>query len=265
MTRHLVAFASLVLLASCAAPGGAPSESLRAEMAPKGALRAAVNFGNPSIAQRDPAGGDPRGVGPDLARELARRLGVPTRYVAYETAGKVADDAQKDVWDVAFLAIDPQRAATISFSPAYVEIGGTYLVRADSPLRRIDEFDRKDIRVAVALGSGYDLYLSRTLKNVELVRTANSQLAVDRFLADRLDAVAGVRELLTRNAKSRPGLRVIEENFMVIRQAAAVPKGHDAAAAYLGEFIEDAKASGFVADAVKRSGSTDATVAPPAK
>ncbi|HEX7466317.1 MAG TPA: transporter substrate-binding domain-containing protein, partial [Usitatibacter sp.] len=158
-----------------------------------------------------------------------------------------------------------QRAATISFSAAYVEIGGTYLVRADSPLRRIDEFDRKELRVAVALGSGYDLYLSRTLKNAELVRTANSQLAVDRFLGDRLDAVAGVRELLTRNAKSRPGLRVIDENFMVIRPAAAVPKGHDAAAAYLGGFIEDAKASGFVADAVKRSGSTDATVAPAAK
>ena len=234
-------------------------------LAPNGRLRAAINFGNPVLASRDPATGEPGGISADLARELARRLGVPIRYVAYETAGKVADDAQKDVWDVAFLAIDPQRAATIAFSAAYVEIGGTYLVRAASPLRRIDEFDRKEIRVAVALGSGYDLYLSRTLKNAELVRTANSQLAVDRFLADRLDAVAGVRELLSRNAKADPGLRVIDENFMVIRQAAAVPKGHDAAAKYLGEFIEEAKASGFVADAVKRSGSTDATVAPAAK
>jgi polar amino acid transport system substrate-binding protein len=265
MTRHFAAFASLALLASCAVPAGAPSESVRAQMAPKGTLRAAVNYGNPSIAQRDPAGGDPRGVGPDLARELSRRLGMPIRYVAYETAGKVADDAQKDVWDVAFLAIDPQRAATISFSPAYVEIGGTYLVRADSPLRRVDEFDQQKIRVAVALGSGYDLYLSRTLKNAELVRTPDSPAAVDRFLGEGLDAVAGVRELLTRNAKERAGLRVIDENFMVIRQAAAVPKGHEAAASYLGEFIEEAKASGFVAAAVKRSGSTDATVAPPAK
>jgi polar amino acid transport system substrate-binding protein len=265
MIRNLLALSSLVMLASCASPQGTPSDSLRAEMVPKGTLRAAVNYGNPSIAQRDPAGGDPRGVGPDLARELARRLGTPVRYVAYETAGKVADDAQNDVWDVAFLAIDPQRAATISFTDAYVEIGGTYLVRADSPLRKIDEFDRKGIRVAVALGSGYDLYLSRTLKNVEFVRTANSQAAVDRFLADKLDAVAGVRELVTRNAKIHPGLRVLDQNFMVIRQAAAVPKGREAAARYLGAFIEEMKASGFVAEAVKRSGSTDATVAPAAK
>jgi polar amino acid transport system substrate-binding protein len=234
-------------------------------MAPKGTLRAAVNYGNPSIAQRDPAGGDPRGVGPDLARELARRLGMPVRFVAYDTAGKVADDAQKDVWDVAFLAIDPKRAETIAFSDAYVEIGGTYLVRADSPLRKVDDFDRKGLRVAVALGSGYDLYLSRTLKNVEFVRTADSQAAVDRFLAERLDAAAGVRELVTRNAKSHPELRVIDENFMVIRQAAAVPKGREAAQRYLGEFVEEMKASGFVADAVKRSGSTDATVAAAAK
>lgn len=265
MNRHFFAFASAFLLAACATEPGAPSDSLRAEMAPKGVLRAAVNYGNPSIAQRDPAGGDPRGVGPDLARELARRLGVPIRYVTYATAGKVADDAQNDVWDVAFLAIDPQRAATISFSPAYVEIGGTYLVRTDSPLHRIDEFDRKGMRIAVALGSGYDLYLSRTLKNVELVRTADSPAAFDRFLAEKLDAVAGVRELLTRMARERPGVRVLDENFMVIRQAAAVPKGREAAARYLHDFVEEAKASGFVADSVKRSGSTDASVAPPAK
>ncbi|MGZ5083904.1 MAG: transporter substrate-binding domain-containing protein [Usitatibacter sp.] len=265
MNTFLATIPIMLFLAACATGPAAPSESLRSELAPKGVLRAAVNYGNPSIAQRDPAGGDPRGVGPDLARELARRLGVPIRYVTYPTAGQVADDAQRDVWDVAFLAIDPKRAESIAFSDAYVEIGGTYLVRNDSPLKRVDEFDRKGLRISVALGSGYDLYLSRTLKNVEFVRTADSPAAIDKFFDDRLDAVGGVRELLTRAAKERPGVRVIGENFMVIRQAAAVPKRSEAAARYLHAFIEEMKASGFVADAVKRSGSTDASVAPAAK
>lgn len=255
----------MIFLAACATGSPAPSESLRAEFAPKGVLRAAVNYGNPSIAQRDAAGGDPRGVGPDLARELARRLNIPIRYVFYPTAGKVADDAQGDVWDVAFLAIDPKRAESIAFSPAYVEIGGTYLVRTASPLHRVGEFDRKGMRIAVALGSGYDLFLSRELKNVEFVRTPDSGAAIDRFFAENLDAAAGVRELLMRIARERPGVRVIDENFMVIRQAAAVPRGREAAAKYLHGFIEEAKASGFVADAVKRSGSTDASVAPAEK
>ena len=264
MNRTLLVFSALVLAACAAGPAAVP-DAVRSEMAPKGVLRASVNYGNPSIAQRDPAGGEPRGVGPDLARELARHLGVPIRYVYYETAGKVADDAQADVWDVAFLPIDPKRAATVSFSDAYVEIGGTYLVRSDSPLRRPADFDRKGMRIAVALNSGYDLFLTRELKQSELVRTPDSQVAVDRFLGERMDAVAGVRELLTTNAREHAGLRVIDENFMVIRQAVAIPKGREAAARYLHAFVEDAKASGFVAAAVKRSGSTDATVAPPAK
>src|SRR5512132_377425 len=118
-------------------------DSLRAEMAPHGVLRAGVNFGNPVIAQKDAGGGEPRGVGPALARELARRLGAAIEYVTFDTAGKMADAVKEGAWDVAFLAADPQRAAQIAFSPPYVQIEGTYLVRADSPLTRVDEFDRK--------------------------------------------------------------------------------------------------------------------------
>src|SRR3954468_1437814 len=77
---------------------------LRAEFAPSGTLVAGVNFGNPVIAQQDPAGGQPRGVGPELARELAHRLGVPIRYVVYDTAGKMADAGKQGQWDVAMLA-----------------------------------------------------------------------------------------------------------------------------------------------------------------
>ena len=263
--RTFLLFGLAGMLAACATGPGKVPDSVRSELAPKGVLRAAVNYGNPSLAQRDPAGGDARGVAPDLARELARRLGVPIRYVTYETAGKVSDDAQKDVWDVAFLAIDPTRAATITFSAPYVEIGGTYLVHDASALRKLGDFDRKEVRIAVAKGSGYDLFLTRSLKNAELVRTVDGTAALKRFVDDNLDAVAGIREFITTSAAAHPGTRAIDENFMVIRQAVALPKGREAAARYVHEFVEEAKRSGFVADAVKRSGSTDATVAPPAK
>jgi polar amino acid transport system substrate-binding protein len=185
--------------------------------------------------------------------------------VSYESAGKVADDAQKNVWDVAFLAIDPKRADTMAFTDGYVEIGGAYLVWRDSPMRENEDLDRKGVRIATSANSGYDLFLTRELKNAELVRVPDPPQAVQLFLTQKLDAVAAVRELLTRTASENPSVRVLDKNFMVIRQAVVVPKGREAASAYMAQFVEELKASGFVADSVKRSGSTDATVAPPVK
>ncbi len=237
-------------------------EALRAEFAPTGVLRAGINLGNPVIAQRDPQAGDPRGVGPGLARELARRLGVPIRFVTFETAGKLADAAKEGAWDVAFLAIDPARAIDIEFTGAYVNIEGTYMVPAESPLREIGDFDRAGLRIAVGLKTAYDLYLTREVKRAELVRAASSAAAIDLFLKGGLDAVAGVRQPLAAAAAAHPNLRVLATSFMVIRQAAGVPKGRPAAARYLAEFIEEAKASGLVARALTESGVADVSVAP---
>jgi polar amino acid transport system substrate-binding protein len=267
MNRPLVAIAGLAL-AACAhmqtPTPAAVSPSLRAEFAPSGTLVAGVNFGNPVIAQKDPAGGDPRGVGPELARELARRLGVPIRYVVYDIAGKMADAAKQGAWDVAMLAVDPARAEDIAFSAPYVLIEGTYLVRADSPLKSIDEFDRKGLRIAVGLKSAYDLYLTRTLKDAELVRVATSQAAIDDFVAGKVDVAAGVKQPLAATARKVPGLRVIEGSYMTIGQASGVPKARTAAAKFLRDFIEEAKATGFVERKLRESGVNDATVAPKA-
>ena len=239
--------------------------SVRSDFAPTGTLRAAVNFGNIVIAQKDPAGGDPRGVGPDLARELARRLGVPIAYVTYDTAGKVADAVNQDAWDIAFLAADPKRANEIAFSAPYVLIEGTYVVRSDSPLKGVADFDRKGIRIAAGLNTAYDLHLSRTLKNAELVRAPTSEAALQLFLKDNsIDACAGVRNFLEAAARKDSRLRMIPDSYLVIGQAAGVPKARAQAARYLSAFIEEAKASGFVAAALKRSGA-EATVAPAAK
>ncbi len=235
-----------------------------ADLAPTGVLRAGINFGNPVIVQRDPGGGDPHGVGPSLARELARRLGVPMQISGYETAGRMADAATEDAWDIAFLAIDPARAETIAFTDAYVHIEGIYLVPTASALRVQSDFDREGVRIAVGAKTAYDLYLSRKLKHAQLIRADSSIASIEQFLSERLEAAAGVRQPLVAAARARAGLRVIDESFMVIRQAAGVPKGRAEGARYLAEFIEDVKRSGFVAHALRNSGIDDVTVAPPA-
>jgi polar amino acid transport system substrate-binding protein len=234
------------------------------ELAPAGRLRAAINFGNTVLAQKDPVSGEPRGVSAALARELGRRLGVPVDFVLYDAAGKVTAAARSGAWDVAFLAIDPARAADISFTPAYVLIEGGYVVRKDSPLRAIGEFDREGVRIAVGEGSAYHLYLKRSLKKATLVAVSTSGDCVQYFLGANLEAAAGVKQSLVRIATDHPELRLIEGRFMVIEQAMGTPQGRPAGASYLRGFIEEMKASGFVARELQRSGQTDAAVAPPA-
>jgi polar amino acid transport system substrate-binding protein len=238
-------------------------ENVRAELAPGGVLRAGVNLGNAVIAQADPAGGPPRGVGPSLARELARRLGARIEYVTYDAAGKMADALRRGEWDVAFLAAEPQRANEIAFSAPYVRIESGFMVRADSPLTRLDEFDRKGLRIASGNNAAYDLWLQRNFKNAERVLSPTTPGAIEMFLSRTdLDAVANVRPALVAAAAKNPGMRVIEGSFMSINQAAGVPREREAAARYVREFIEEMKSSGFVAKALEDSGVTEATVAP---
>jgi polar amino acid transport system substrate-binding protein len=237
---------------------------VRNALAPSGTLRAAINFGNPVLAQKDPATQDARGASVDIARELASRLGVPLALVTFDAAGKVFEALKGGAWDVAFLAIDPKRAAEIDFTAPYVIIEGSYMVRADSPLRAIEDVDRAGVRIAVGNGSAYELYLSRTIRHAELVRAATGALSIEQFLRDGLEAAAGVKSPLVRYAQAHEGLRVMDGRFMAIEQAMGTPKGRDAGATYLRGFVEELKASGFVADALARSGQHDAKVAPAA-
>lgn len=229
-------------------------DDIRQELAPRGVLRAGINLGNPVIAQRAAGGGEPNGVGPELAREFARRVGLSIEFACYETAGKLADAVRQGAWDVAFLAIDPERALDIDFTEAYVHIEGTYMVRTESPLRTIGDVDRAGVTIAVGLKTAYDLFLTREIRQAQLVRAESSLAAIARYLEGGLDAVAGVRQPLVAAAAKHPGLRVMEGHFMVIRQAAAVPRGRAGARKLLAAFIEEAKSSGFVARALAQSG-----------
>lgn len=267
---HPLLYAALPLFVGMAsafaqAGGGAVSPEVLQDLAPGGKLRAAINLGNSVLVQTDPATGAPKGITPDLARELGRRLGVPVELVTFDAAGKVFEAVKSGVWDIAFVAIEPVRAAAIEFTAPYVLIEGTYMVPVDSPLRTIADVDRAGVRIAVGVGSAYDLYLTRTIKNATIVRASagGGREMIDLFVRDKLEAAAGVRQPLAAYAASHPEVRVMDGRFMEIRQAMGTPKGRTAGARYLAAFVEDVKASGFVADALKRSNQS-AAVAPPA-
>ncbi|MGM9479756.1 ABC transporter substrate-binding protein [Roseateles sp. NT4] len=241
----------------------APPPEARAELAPDGRLRAVINLGNPILARRDSATGEVAGVSVDLARELARRLGVPAVLTVVQSAGESVDALASGAVDVGFFAIDPKRAATTAYSAPYVLIEGAYLVRQDSPLQANEEVDQPGRRVAVGARSAYDLYLTRELRQAQIDRAPTSPEVVDHFVAHQLDVAAGVKQQLQADAQRLPGLRLLPGRFMVIEQAMGMARGKAAGAAYLGSFVEDAKASGFVAAALKRHGISGATVAPP--
>ncbi len=235
------------------------------ELAPTGTLRAAINLGNSVLAQKDQATGSPKGITAELAHELGKRLGVPVELVPFEAAGKVFEAIKAGAVDIAFVANEPVRAAEIEFTAPYVLIYGNYMVPKDSTLKTAADVDKPGIRIAVGVNSAYDLYLTRTIKNATIVRasTGGGRAMIELFVNDKLEVVAGVRQPLLAYAKDHPDVRLIDEPFMEIKQSMGARKGHLAGAAYLRTFIEEMKASGFVADALKRSGQT-ATVAPPA-
>ncbi len=261
--RTLLSAFAILLATSFAAVAQAPSPAVLKDLAPTGKLRAAINFGNGVLAQKGP-NGVPRGVSVDLARRLGERLGVPVELIHLQAAGKSFEALAAGTADVGFIAIEPARAADVDFSPAYILIEGTYLVRKDSPLKDVDDVDKPGIKIGVGLASVYDLYLTRTLKNAELVRAkvGGAAAGIPVFIDQQLDAAAGVRQPLDDYAKEHPEYRVMKGAFQDIRQAMAMPKGRPAGLAYLRRFIEDMKANGFVADSLKLSGQ-DAPVAPP--
>ena len=264
MPRISAALAGLVLLASCAnVPPISPQA--RSELAPTGKIRVAINFGNRNFARKD-AAGEPSGVAVELARELERRSGIPVELVAYESAGRLTGAAKSGAWDVAFLAYAQAREKEIAFPTAFAELDATYLVPAGSALRNAEEVDREGVRIAVSANGGNDLFLTRALKHAKLVRvpSTSSTNALKVFVADKLDAYAGLKPTLIADAAKLPGYRVLDGRYTVIRYSIGIVQGRDAGARYLRDFIEDAKASGLLARLIEKNGVPGVSPAPPA-
>jgi polar amino acid transport system substrate-binding protein len=233
--------------------------------APTGKLRASINLGNPILANKDSTTGLPVGVSIDLAHHLAKLLGLEIELVVFDTAGKSVEAVTQENADIGFFAIDPLRGQGISFTSAYVLIEGCYVVRETSAMQSNDDVDVIGNRVTVGKGSAYDLYLSRELKHAQIVRAATSPAVIDEFVNQGLEVAAGVKQQLESDMNRFPGLRLLPGRFMVIQQAMGLPKSRGSAAAnYLRSYVEQMKASGFVADSLKRHKISGASVAPSA-
>ena len=232
------------------------------ELTPTGKLRVGVNLSNFLLVQRNPDG-TIRGIVPDLAQELARRLGVTAELHKYEKVGDVADGAKKGEWDVAFIGAEPQRAAEIDFTAPYVEIEATYLVPAGSPIRAMGDVDRKGVRIAVAARSAYHLWLERNLKHASLTTADGIEASYQLFVRDKLEVLAGLKPRLMEDVAKLPGSRILEGRFTAVQQAIGTPKGRPEGAAYLRQFAEDVKASGLVAQLIERHKIRGLSVAAP--
>ena len=230
------------------------------ELTPTGKMRVGINFGNTVLVRKD-ASGAPCGIAPDLARELALRLGVSMEFIIYDAAGRMSDGAKADAWDVAFLAADPDRAGEITFSSPYLEIDSTYLVPCESPFQTPSEVDRDGVRIALSDRSAYDLFLSRNLKRAQIVRAPGPPASVELFFRERLDALAGIRPMLVDVVRLHPETRILEGRFSTVHQAIGTPRGRDEAAQYVDEFVAAIIDSGFVAETLKKNGIVGATVA----
>jgi polar amino acid transport system substrate-binding protein len=240
-----------VLAAGCTSLPEAPAAA-RAELAPQGKLRAGMNLGNNLFTQKDKTTGELKGVSVDLMRELGLRLGVPVDLVVHAMPGDVADAAQKNTWDVAILAIEQSRAKTITFSPPITEIEASYMVHKDSTLRTAAQVDAAGIRIAAPDKAGYELYLTRTIRNATLVRAPSIQGAIDVFMNKQADTLSGLKPNLLDVMATNKDMRLLEGNFMVVNHGLGTPTNRPAAAAYLKAFVEEMNASGFVARSIAR-------------
>ncbi len=237
--------------------------AVRQAFVPTGKLRASINLGNPILANKHPQTGEPYGVSIDLARAFAQQLGVDIELVVFDAAGKSVEAVRSERADIGFFAIDPLRGEGIAFTPPYVLIEGAYMVPQSSAIRSNEEVDRPGVRVTVGKGSAYDLFLTRELQHAEIVRAPTSPKVVDVFVEQMLEVAAGVKQQLEADQQRFAGYRLLPGRFMVIQQAMGLPQSRGAEAAQtLAAFVQEMKASGFVAEALRRHGIQGASVAP---
>ena len=232
------------------------NERARQELTSTGALRVGINLGNTLLVSDRAQNGTPVGVAPDFAKAIADALDVAVSYTSFDRVGDVADAITAGTVDIGLIAIEEERAKTISFSPHYCEIEATYLVPANSAIQAIEDVDRPGVRIAVSNRAAYDLYLSRTLKHAELVRAQGLQAAAEMFVHEKLDALAGLRLALLENAQTIPEMHVLESKYTTVEQAIGTQPKNEAATEFLVGFVSTAKKSGLITKLIERHGQT---------
>ena len=240
------------------------SDKARAELAPTGVLRAGVNLSNFLLVTGRESNGDPQGVAPDMAAAIPQSLCVQLKLVPYKSPGELGDAVGSNAWDIGLIGAEPQRAAVMTFSAAYVEIEATYMVPPGSPITSIDQVDRKGVKVVTSARSAYGLWLENNIKNAELIQIAGLDGAFNKFRDDKIDVLAGLRPGLLKDIDKMPGATILPGKFSAVQQAVGCNKPAAEGARYIAEFVENAKKSGLVASLIEKHKVKGLSVAPPA-
>ena len=265
MTHRLLMTVMLgVLLSGCAGIRAttAPAPEVRQALAPTGKLRVALQQGNALNVTRDPVSGEMKGLGFELGKELARRIGVPFEPVLYPSIASLLDSGRSGGWDVAHFGFSAERAKEFDFAPVHLEVEFGYLVRSGSSATTMADVDRPGIRVAVQEKSGPDAFFTRSLKHAALVRAPSNPGALEALKSGSADAMGSIKPILFDISNQLPGSRVLDDRPGIDPHAIAIPKGRDRGMPYLRQFMEDAKSEGLVKSAIERAGLRGAFVAP---
>jgi polar amino acid transport system substrate-binding protein len=264
--RVIGALAFAVVVGSALAAHAQQSTDPRvADLIQSGKLRVALGLGAPPLAMKDPNGGEVRGPALDLARALAKKIGVKLEPVEYPRPGAILAGVKNNEWDVTFLVADPARSEDADFSPPYMQSDFTYLVPAGSSKHSVADMDQPGIRIAVPRGDASDLRLTRILKLAELVRLDSIAAAIEMVHGGKVDAYAAPRSLLLALSNKAPGSRVLDDGFANISFVAMVPKDKGGRIAYVNDFIEEAKATGLVKQTIDDANLRGLQVAPPGR
>ena len=243
---------SLVVAGGGAA--GAADPDMQQVLAPTRKLRVGLYPGTPTSILPDPQSDGPRGVGYDLGKEFARRLGVPYEPVVFSKNAEVLEAVKTAQVDMAFTNASAERAKDMDFGPPYLEIELGYLVSQKSVISTPADIDKPGVRVGVTKGSSSDGVLSRDLKSAEVARAVTVGAAADMMAAGQLDAFATNKATLYEIAEKLPGARVLDGHWGVERHAIAIPKGRDQGRPFVEKFTSDAKSEGLVKAAIARAG-----------
>ena len=229
-------------------------QTIVSQLAPHGVLRAAVNMSNFLLVTSRAENGDPQGCSPDMAAEVARQLGVPLKLVPFKSPGEIADTAGQDIWDIGLIGAEPQRAAVMTFTNAYVEIESTYLVPAGSPIQSVADVDKPGVRLVTSARSAYGLWLENNIKHATLILAEGLDGSFNKFVDEKLDALAGLRPRLVEDVKKLPGARILDGQFSAVQQAIGTGRKNVEGAAFLHKLVEEAKASGLVQSLLVKHG-----------
>jgi polar amino acid transport system substrate-binding protein len=222
-----------------------------AEIARLGALRLALF---PSFFYRRDAAGEPRGVGIEIARALAERIGVALKAQEYQSPPKVVEALATGAADVALLGIDPARAAEVDFSPPILAADFTYLVPEGFSARVIADADRPGTRIALVRHHAMDTALRGKLTAATAVYADTPDAAFELFRAGSAEVLAGIRPGLMMYAGKLPGTRVLPDRYGRNVIALAVRTGEAGWLSDVSAFVEVAKVDGTLRRAIETAG-----------